>query len=501
MGNKTAWARLARTRSEVLLVAGFGTFWAFFDSCFYGLTLARSQAAFGFSLQTTQLIGLFTSVLVAVLVVAVPAVRRSITRPVDVGVLSAGAILFLTAGVHAAEKWPAASVAMFGLSSLSIGLVMFSWVGLYARPSVHGPGVLVAGSIAAGGILEFLIAMLQPQFTLAAIWVLPLAGAALYAAAVRESGRAEGGGAPGQPAQQAATSPYDAPNATTTPRSAGALADLGLSRRFIVALIVFSLAVGVMQFLTPVTTQAPSDQGTQLRLAARYSVALVIFIGAALLRWRPAAMYRVGALVVIGGFLVLPFLPPQVYYVGSVIANAGYTCVELMVWTVVFESARSRGIEAVAPIGITRLLMGAGAFAGVIFNLTVSQLAPSPSLMEALNSLIVYAIVIATVLVLDSNAGSQSWYLIERSFSKAPQAPSFSATCHHMAQEAGLTQREAEVFVLLASGRTAPYIANELGIATSTVNFHVRHVYEKFAVNTKQDLIDLVTHRQENPSS
>ena len=63
------------------------------------------------------------------------------------------------------------------------------------------------------------------------------------------------------------------------------------------------------------------------------------------------------------------------------------------------------------------------------------------------------------------------------------------------ARAVGLTARETEILSLLVRGRTLPYIANELFVATGTVKTHVRHIYEKALVNNRQELLDKVEAR------
>lgn len=58
-------------------------------------------------------------------------------------------------------------------------------------------------------------------------------------------------------------------------------------------------------------------------------------------------------------------------------------------------------------------------------------------------------------------------------------------------QSYGLSEREYEVLELFASGRTAGYIAETLIIGESTVRSHIRHVYEKCGVHSRQELITL----------
>lgn len=55
-----------------------------------------------------------------------------------------------------------------------------------------------------------------------------------------------------------------------------------------------------------------------------------------------------------------------------------------------------------------------------------------------------------------------------------------------------LTPREAEVFALLARGRSIPYIRDELVISRETAATHTKHIYAKLDVHSRQELIDLV---------
>lgn len=56
-----------------------------------------------------------------------------------------------------------------------------------------------------------------------------------------------------------------------------------------------------------------------------------------------------------------------------------------------------------------------------------------------------------------------------------------------------LTAREAEVGCLLARGRSASYIADELGISLHTVRGYIKDVYAKLGIHARQELIDLYT--------
>lgn len=64
--------------------------------------------------------------------------------------------------------------------------------------------------------------------------------------------------------------------------------------------------------------------------------------------------------------------------------------------------------------------------------------------------------------------------------------------CASVAERYRLTPREREVLQLLVRGRTASYIAEELVISDTTAKTHIKHIYQKTGVQSKQTLLDIV---------
>ncbi len=60
-----------------------------------------------------------------------------------------------------------------------------------------------------------------------------------------------------------------------------------------------------------------------------------------------------------------------------------------------------------------------------------------------------------------------------------------------LSAEKGLSARESEVLGYLAKGRSQPYIREELVLSKNTVATHVKHIYQKLGVHSKQELLDL----------
>ena len=61
-----------------------------------------------------------------------------------------------------------------------------------------------------------------------------------------------------------------------------------------------------------------------------------------------------------------------------------------------------------------------------------------------------------------------------------------------LASQFGLTARETDVLLLVSEGRSYQKIADSLGISLGTVQGHVKCLYRKLGVHTKQEVIELV---------
>lgn len=60
-----------------------------------------------------------------------------------------------------------------------------------------------------------------------------------------------------------------------------------------------------------------------------------------------------------------------------------------------------------------------------------------------------------------------------------------------------LSPRETEVLKLFATGRSAAFIAELMFVTTNTVRTHVKHIYEKCGIHSRQELITLIEQADE----
>ncbi|MFR4999090.1 MAG: response regulator transcription factor [Slackia sp.] len=73
-----------------------------------------------------------------------------------------------------------------------------------------------------------------------------------------------------------------------------------------------------------------------------------------------------------------------------------------------------------------------------------------------------------------------------------PPRGRFRGRCDGIAEQAGFTPREREVFVLVARGKTNAAVAEELVVSENTVKFHIKSIYQKLGIHSKAEVAALV---------
>ena len=483
---------LSLTKQELLLILGFSTFWIWTDLCFYGNAFTSFTAKTQVNPLILQIIGVAAMALSSGIVVVWPHKMKELLESRSIRIVLFTAIAIVTLMVPFSYGWLGLAAFVVFQSSVSLlaGLSIYVWVDQIAGTRLlFGPGILIAGAITCGGAVVLAASLLCPEAELFVAVVQPLIGLILFE-------------------QISQKTKEDKSAAMQTERSHDpdekALAShhgkTGLSWRFLVGLAVFSIAAGSSQLFTTSLDSGEIPLGMQAEFLARYITAAVVFVGACVFSWKPYPMFCVASLVTVGGFLALPFLPEHLRYIAPLLANAGYTCLELMVWGVLFEAARAQDRLAISTVASGRLIMASMAFIGVLVGASSGIWASGRDPMSAIASVIAYAIIAVTVLVLDESRQKGSWHLAENSFANLEPKSDRITRCKELSNEYGLTQREREVLILLSEGRSVPFIAGELGVAPSTITFHVRHIYDKLGVRSKNAIIDLVrSHDRPKP--
>lgn len=204
----------------------------------------------------------------------------------------------------------------------------------------------------------------------------------------------------------------------------------------------------------------------------------------------PLALYRPVIPAMFTGILLALILPRSSTFVGSGLIIMGVYCLDMLMMLVTTDVAFRSRIPVALTFGITILAARFGTFCGTFGSVFLPQ---QPLWTESFMTKTLLACVLGLGLIgmLFFTFGDiEKQYLVPRT--PSPKDHNQEAKCQRIAQSCGLSPRETEVLLLLAQGRTVPYICDKLSIATGTAKHHVSNIYRKTGVYDRQGLLDVI---------
>lgn len=178
-------------------------------------------------------------------------------------------------------------------------------------------------------------------------------------------------------------------------------------------------------------------------------------------------------------------------FISSTILSIGDTSLQVITCIYVIVLAKRRLIPAILGIGLSQGFVQLGVLAGNLFGVRLAEptMLDSPG-MTALMLALICLLCFSTLLI------------PTRETLRAMPAPRPTAdtddhksyrdhVCALLSQRHGLSTRESEVLAYLAKGRSQPYIREELLLSKNTIATHVKHIYQKLGVHSRQELLDL----------
>ena len=167
----------------------------------------------------------------------------------------------------------------------------------------------------------------------------------------------------------------------------------------------------------------------------------------------------------------------------------GIYCLDMLMMLVSTDVAFRGRVSVAMSFGLTILIARTGTLTG---TLAADGLMASVFWSEGLRAdmLLVTLLVVAVIgMLFFTVADVQRLYVTPR---VQQVDASLEEKCAAIAKMCRLTNRESEVLVLLARGRSVPYISDELHIAQGTAKHHVSNIYRKVGVVDRQGLLDTI---------
>lgn len=196
-----------------------------------------------------------------------------------------------------------------------------------------------------------------------------------------------------------------------------------------------------------------------------------------------AEVYRLAVLLMTSGFLLLPVM--EAYGApGEAIVQVGYLGITVVLIALFLVMAHVSSRDAALSFARGFMALFGGELVGVVLGNALSASGFSGEAVYLLTALAGMAVLYAYLFLFTERDMAELSAV-------AKEADLFDEAVVRMAETAGLSKRETEVLPLALRGRTSERIAAELFISKNTVDTHMRRIYSKCGVRSRQELIDL----------
>ncbi|WP_302391200.1 helix-turn-helix transcriptional regulator [Eggerthella sinensis] len=300
----------------------------------------------------------------------------------------------------------------------------------------------------------------------------------------------------------------------------------GYFMRLVVAVSVFSVIAGVIKGFM-VLQQPPSavvEQGVIIVFATGcVAVLLFVFVGLLVREFDISQLYYPIIILTCLGNLVVPLFG-GLGVIQNELVSIAYNLFILMVWCLLANVANRTDLSYTRVFGWGRGASAAGTTVGWFTGSSLApMLAENPNNMVALAMGMVFVLLMVSMVILNertigsalkktrnarTNQATGDFFPNDMTRDGAPGggvapgdgAPregTWTKSCNALAEQAGLSMRERDVLFLLGKGRTIEFIANDLGISFNTAKSHIRNVYTKVGVHSKQELQSLIDERRD----
>lgn len=259
--------------------------------------------------------------------------------------------------------------------------------------------------------------------------------------------------------------------------------------RALISIFAISLIYGLSQGMIGMLTHEKTFLAKELLFAGSAMAAITLSMMAAPSLREPIALYRPIMPVMITGFVLLLLPDAPCPFIGGGLVIAGVFCLDIFMMLASTDVAFRARIPVAFSFGLVILISRLGTFVGLLAASSL-RLTPFWSSNLVYDAFLVEVLALALVgMLLFTQTEVKRLY---QTPAPTPREASLEEKCARVARMSNLTNRESEVLVLLARGRTVPKICQELSIAQGTAKHHVSSIYRKIGVVDRQDLLDII---------
>ena len=351
------------------------------------------------------------------------------------------------------------------LAAIAMSVLIIAWSNLFSHMDYEQVRVAAALFIAFGTVAFLVCSLFHEPFARLASILFPIASFILYQTKDMTTLRVAT-----FPAQSAKTNPIPV---------------------FVACLVCLSVANSYMRGLDlSMICLNGGNNGAQLLFNCIVATSLALLFARS-----QKVLYSISVVSIAGGLGLLSF-SEEVF--GAALLGSGFICFEILIWMVVTEGSKKTGASVQKIASLVWMGLHVGATVGIALGLLVAGNGGLGSGLGSIVSLILAYCVLVTFVF---NFNRSFLDVFDSAPEEGQPTNVLMAKAALYAQAHGFTLREKEVCDILASGRNAKYVAKTLVISDNTVKTHIKNIYRKAGVASKNELLDAISNFTPNSQS
>lgn len=204
---------------------------------------------------------------------------------------------------------------------------------------------------------------------------------------------------------------------------------------------------------------------------------------------RMSLVYRISFLPTMTAVLFMPYAQHSFEFMYGV-TNFGTFLFKIMIMIIAFNFCQRYRTSPTLVFSLTRIAFSLDLLLGFGMFHAYSHFEPVIPDLLGVVSVVLGILVVATYSFVFTDRYSIPIFVKVEAQTEAG-AP-LEDRCDRLVRIGKLSRRESDVLRLIAKGRSAPRIQEELHLSMNTVNTHTSHIYQKLKVHSRQELLDLL---------
>ena len=262
------------------------------------------------------------------------------------------------------------------------------------------------------------------------------------------------------------------------------------------------LGTAILSFMSGLMLQLSLSEAIPLgtfqstSLITQAIVIVALLLPALLVKSQPSlgSVYRMALPLSAAGFLLLPLIWNGVGGLANACAQLGTLVAGIILWCMVAHTVHDTKLPAALLFSCSLICTNAAQMAGTLVGmLNAHTLGQGDITLTAVALVAIYLLAMVSMFLFkDKNLRGVDVVPEGGAPTAEQQGDALEARCAHVAETYGFTPRESEILVHLGQGRTARAISEKLVVSENTVKYHIKSIYQKLDVHSRDEVIDLI---------